>query len=103
MDTDCLTEDAYEALIVESGNVSEYLRADIGMSASEYSDEDSYLKGALKALKEIVDDSMDYLEGWSLEEDIDADEFKQDVLKLIEKINKVINTPLKDRGKPEFK
>ena len=102
MDTDYLTEDAYNVLIVESGKVLDYLRSDIGASACEYSDEDFYLQGMLEALNEIAEDSMGYLESWSLEEDVDCDAFYKGILILKDKVKTVINTPIKDRGKPEF-
>lgn len=102
MDTDYLTEKAYEVLMLESGKVLGYLRSDIGASAREYPDEDSYLQGMFELLTEIAEDPINYLESWSLEEEIDCDDFHKGILDLQAKVKKVINMPLKDRGKPEF-
>ena len=102
MDTDYLTEKAYEVLIVESGAVLDYLRSEIGASAREYPDENAYLRGTLELLAEIAEDPIDYLESWSLEEEIDCDKFHKGILGLQAKVEKVINMPLEDRGKPAF-
>jgi DNA-directed RNA polymerase specialized sigma subunit len=103
MDTDYLTEDAYNVLIVESGKVLDYLRSDIAVDSRMYHNEDEYLKGALEELNEIAEDPMDYLDGWSLEDEVDVNDFKQGILKLIEKVKQVINIPYKDRVPSEFK
>jgi hypothetical protein len=102
MDTDYLTEKAYDTLIIESGKVSEFLCAEIGASACNYSDEDSYLKATIEILKEIAEDPMDYLESWNLEEEVDCKKFYNDILGLQEKASQVMNTPVKDRGVSTF-
>ncbi len=102
MDTDYLTEDAYNVLIVESAKVLDYLRSDIAVDSSMYDNEDEYLKGTLEELNEIAEDSMDYLDGWNLEDEVDCDEFHKGILILKDKVKAVIDTPIKDRGKPEF-
>lgn len=45
MDTDELTEEAYRVLIVQSGEISEFLQVEIGVTAKYHKDEDSYLDG----------------------------------------------------------
>jgi hypothetical protein len=102
MDTDYLTEKAYDVLIIESGKVSEFLCAEIGASARDYPDEYSYLKATLEILKEIVEDPMDYLESWNLEEEVDCEKFNNDILMLKEKVTQVMDTPIKDRGAPSL-
>ena len=63
MDTDDLTEMAYQMIRI-AGDVSEYLRCDIAVRSRDYQDEDSYLKGILSFLHEIIQNPEEYLESW---------------------------------------
>jgi len=102
MDTDYLTEKAYETLISESNEISGFLCSDIGAMASEYPDEDVYLNGVVEYLDEIIEEPLAYLEGWNLEDEMEVVSFTQNVANLKQSILKVIAMPIKDRGESEF-
>ncbi len=98
MDTTLLTREAYRVLIGESGDISEYLRADVGASAHQYRDEDSYLQGMREFAAVIAADPLDYLDGWNLVGEIDPDQFGQRIAEFERKIIEVLRTPIGERG-----
>ncbi len=98
MDTDFLTEEAYRVLIGRSGEVSEYLRAEIGASASRHPNEDSYLDAMHEYTSQIAALPHEYLDGWNLLDDIDPDAFGPEVARLAAEIMRVIETPIAMRG-----
>ena len=98
MDTDYLTETAYEVLIGRSGEVSEFLRAEIGTAASHYPNEDAYLGAMHWFVSEIARYPADYLDSWNLLEEVDPREFGPEAAKLAEEIMDVLHTPLEERG-----
>lgn len=98
MDTDFLTEEAYRVLIGRSGEVSEFLRAEIGASAGFYPDEDSYLGAMHQVVSAIAEAPEDYLDRWNLLEEIDVDEFGEQVEALAKEILAVIKLPFDQRG-----
>ena len=98
MDTDFLTEEAYRVLIGRSGEISEYLRAEIGSLSRLYPNEDSYL-GAMHQYVLSVDIApYEYLDGWNLLEEIDVREFGEQVEALAKEILAVIKLPFDQRG-----
>jgi hypothetical protein len=102
MDTDYLTEAAYRVLIGRSGEVSEYLRADIGASATRYPNEDAYLSAMHQFVSQVAEDPGDYLDGWNID-DLDPVVFGAKTAKLAEEIMHVMTTPLAMRGPvPEY-
>jgi len=98
MDTDFLTREAYRVLIGRSGEVSEFLRAEIGASASRYQDEDTYLVAMRKFVLNIANNPEGYLDSWNLIDEIDPDEFGTQAHKLANDILAVSKTPLDKRG-----
>jgi len=98
MDTDFLTQKAYRVLIGQSGDVSEFLRAEIGAAASRYPSEDSYLGAIHQFVSGIADLPEDYLDRWNLLDDVNPDQFGSLARKLAEAIMTVIRTPLDERG-----
>lgn len=101
MDTDFLTRDAYRVLIGHSGEVSDFLRAEIGSASSSYSDEDSYLQAMHDLVSNIAKEPDDYLDYWNLIDDIIPEEFGTKLRALAEAIRTVIKTPLENRGSVE--
>ena len=101
MDTDLLTEKAYRVLIGRSGEVSDFLRAEIGAAASRYPNEDSYLGAMHHFVSAIGDAPEDYLERWNLIEEIDTHEFGSQAHTLADEILAVIKLPLSKRGPVE--
>ena len=98
MDTDFLTREAYQVLIVRSGTVSEFLRSEIGAAASRYPNEDSYLNAMHELVVAVSEAPEEYLDQWNLLEEINSDEFAALVANLADEIAVVIRTPKENRG-----
>ena len=97
MDTDYLTRDAYQVLIDRSGDICEYLRAEIGAAAKRYPDEDSYLGAIHHFVFEISKNPHEYLDQWNLLDEVDAVEFGTLLTELAREIMVVIETPFDNR------
>jgi hypothetical protein len=98
MDTDFLTRDAYQVLILQSRAVSAFLRADIGAAARRYPNEESYLIAMHQFVSTVADDPEGYLDGWNLLDEINPAKFGPQVARLAEGIMTVIRTPMENRG-----
>ena len=101
MDTDDLTSMAYDC-IRYADDVSDILKAELGAACTSFRTEDEYLSGILKHVREIEKDPEEYLDWWNLLDRVDIKVFKRKIRGLREHIQKTINTPLKDRGKPRW-
>jgi hypothetical protein len=101
MDTDDLTEMAYEMISI-AGEISEYLRCDIGVRSRDYKNEGEYLMGIHKFLRRILSRPHSYLESWNLEDEVDPKAFKRDVASLVEHIAATLATPISERGPTPF-
>ena len=97
MDTDFLTEDAYRVLIGRSGEVSEFLQAEIGASASRYTDEDKYLAGMHEFVSSIAKSPKNYLDFWNILDDVNPAEFAAKLTSLAKDIQSVMNIPFDNR------
>jgi hypothetical protein len=93
MDTDDLTEMAYQTLILAYGE-HDALRAEIGASARCYSKEDDFLKGTLEFINLIGEAPEDYLDQWNLLEEIDLDEFRKRLNCIHDHIQTTLLTPM---------
>ncbi len=100
MDTDDLTDKAYQMIVI-AGDISDYLRCDIGIRSKDYVNEDDYLAGMLSFLKKIAKHSQEYLEYWALF-DIDPIHFETRVRDLTSYISKIIEMPIEERGNIEI-
>jgi hypothetical protein len=69
MDTDDLSEEAYEILSV-AHTINEFVWVELGATSSRYEDEEKYLKGMLKFIQSIKDDPEGFQDMWLLEEPI---------------------------------
>lgn len=98
MDTDNLTRDAYRALIVESGVISEFLRVDIGAASYRYDNEEDYLKASRRFVSKISESPEDYIDRWNLFDEVDPEELGRETACLATVILKVIETPIDQRG-----
>jgi hypothetical protein len=102
MDTDYLTPMAYHCIIL-ANEASDILKSEIGAACSQFEDEDEYLKGILKFVIYIEKEPEDYLESWSLLDELDISIFKSAIKKLRKHIENTIKIPIKDRGEiPEY-
>ena len=101
MDTDDLTEMAYETL-ARAYAVCDVLRAEIGASAAGFKTEDEFLRGTLEFLDTILADPEDYLESWNLLDETDTQSFVGGIRVLRDHVSATANTPPAQRGKAPF-
>lgn len=97
MDTDDLTENAYEILHY-THEVNEFLWVEFGSMCRNYKNEDEYLNGLLNYTTEIKNDPDEFSDAWNLEENIKI----KDLTKIEEKIRSVLSIPFEKRQKPMF-
>ena len=97
MDTDDLTEMAYENIII-ADEITDFLKCDLGVRSRDYKDEDTYLNGILKFIRKIENDPEAYLDYWDLLEELDLGVFAKEVERLEKHIKKTIETPIERRG-----
>lgn len=97
MDTDDLTEMAYESIII-ANEITDFLKCDLGVRSKDYKDENAYLKGILKFIQKIKNDPEGYLNSWNLLEELDLTSLKKGIEFLEKHILKTIETPIDKRG-----
>jgi hypothetical protein len=97
MDTDDLTEMAYESIII-ANQITDFLKCDLGVRSKEYKDENAYLNGILKFVQKIRNDPKAYLDSWNLLEELDLGDFNKGIEELEKDIKKTIETPIEQRG-----
>jgi len=97
MDTDDLTQMAYESIVIAC-KITDFLKCDLGVRSKDYKDENAYLNGILKFVRDIKNDPEDYLDYWNLLEELDLRAFKKGIEKLEKHIVKTIATPIQQRG-----
>lgn len=100
MDTDDLTEMAYESIGL-AGEANDCLRAELGAVCSRYRNEDDYLKGILAHVMRIERAPQNYIDEWGLPEEAEV-EFTPKVRALREHIERTLAVPLAERGEPAF-
>ena len=97
MDTDDLTQMAYESIII-ANEITEFLKCDLGVRSRDYKDENAYLNGILKFIRKIMNDPESYLDYWNLWEELDLSTFEQGIEYLQKHILKTIEMPIQQRG-----
>jgi len=97
MDTDDLSEEAYEILSV-AHTINECLWVELGAMSSRYEDEEGYLKGILEFIRNIKEDPEGFQDLWLLEEPIKH----KDLLRIEEQIKKVQSIPYHQRQILEY-
>ena len=98
MDTDDLTEMAYESIII-ANEITDFLKCDLGVRSKDYKDENAYLNGILKFVQKIGNDPKAYLDFWNLLEELDLDFFMKGIEYLEKHILKTLKTPIDKRGR----
>ena len=101
MDTDDLTPMAYETLS-KAFEISDVLRAEVGVSAADFKTEDDFLRGTLEFLDEILEEPEEYLDSWNLVDDLDLRAFTKGVKDLRSHVTTTLITPQSQRGTPPF-
>ena len=97
MDTDGLTEMAYESIII-ANEITDFLKCDLGVRSKDYEDENAYLNGILQFIQKIKNDPEGYLDSWNLLEERDLGFFAKGIEYLEKHILKTIETPIEERG-----
>ena len=101
MDTDDLTEMAYET-ITRAGDVLDVLRSEIGASASDKETEDDFLRGVKVHLTRILKSARAYLDDWNYLDEVDIKVFRRRVTELLAYVEKVLSTPYRERDETAF-
>lgn len=102
MDTDDLTKEAYNVLILQSEKVSKFLTAEIGAAARLFSDEDEYLNAMLELVCEVADEPCDYLDFWTLFDIVEPEDLSDRADILAAEIKRVMEIPIAKRGPVEW-
>jgi hypothetical protein len=97
MDTDDLTEMAYET-ISRAGDVLDVLRSEIGAAAAGKTTEDDFLRGVRSHLRRILRSARDYLDSWTYSDTVDIRDFRRGVTELLSHVDKTLATPYEQRG-----
>ena len=97
MDTDELSEEAYEILRA-ARRINEFLWVELGASSKRYKDEEEYLNGMLLLIQKIKDDSERFQDMWLMEEPID----EESLVSLERTIKKVQQIPYSRRNLPHY-
>jgi hypothetical protein len=98
MDTNDLTEKAYEILTMAEG-IDHIVTVHLGTICSRLSNENEFLQEALEFMKGIVGKPTEFLENWGLKEVVDYGDFTQDIISLSNHIESIMQISLKDRGR----
>jgi hypothetical protein len=98
MDTDDLTEMAYESIII-ANKITDFLKCDLGVRSKDYKDENAYLNGILKFIQKIKNDLEGYLDYWNLLEELEFGDFSKGIEELEEHILKTLKTQIVKRGR----
>jgi len=102
MDTDDLTEMAYET-ISRAGDVLDVLRSEIGAAAAGKTMEDEFLRGVRSHLSRILRSARDYLDSWNYLDTVNIRDFKRGVTELLSHIDKTLATPYEQRGEARYR
>ena len=98
MDTNDLTEKAYEILTIAEG-IDHIVTVHLGTICSRLSTENEFLQEALEFLQGIVGKPAEFLENWGLEEVVECGNFTQNIICLSNHIERIMAIPHKDRGR----
>ena len=98
MDTDYLTEMAYQCIVI-ANYACDMLKAELGAMCSDYKSEDEYLAAVLKYVKRIERKPHEYLDDNNYLDEIDVKTFKMKLKILREHTVKTMAIPIKNRGK----
>ncbi len=97
MDTDDLSEEAYEVLI-KARQINEFLWVELGASSKKFKDEEEFLNGMLHFIQNIKDDPAWFQDMWLMEDQIN----QQSLFKLEDYIRRVQSIPYWQRQLPKY-
>ncbi len=101
MDTGDLTDMAYYVLIM-ADRITDCLKTELGVLSAKYKNEDEYLDGMLKFINRIKESPENYFDFWVLWDKLDISFFKSALEKLTRHIMMTLETPIEQRGKPDW-
>ncbi len=101
MDTGDLTDMAYDVLIIANG-ITDCLKTELGVLSAKYKNEDEYLNGILKFINRIKEAPEHYFDFWVLWDELDISFFKSSLEKLTKYVMMTLETPMEQRGKPDW-
>lgn len=103
MDTDDFSEMVWE-IIEQAAQVSDTLKAELGAMSMKYATEDDWLRGAWEFLQEIAEAPEEFVEFWNLEEEegVTATMISELAVDLASQVEKVLATPMAERGSEEM-
>lgn len=96
MDTDDLTDMAYESIVIAARFCDE-LKAELGAMSTRFKEEEGYLRAMLAHVAEIREDPREYLECWNIEEKTDIGAFRRAIVFLEDHIENTIRAPYAKR------
>ena len=98
MDTNNLTEKAYEILTIAEG-IDHTVTVNLGAICSRLSNEDDFLQVALEYMHSIIGNPKAFLENWGLDENLEIEDFAQSIINLMNLMERVMQISIKDRGR----
>jgi len=97
MDTNDLTEKAYEILKLSEG-INHLITVQIGAMCSRFIQEDDFLITVTEFIQSIMDEPEDFIENWGLEDEINVASLIISLSKLKAYVEETIKTPMENRG-----
>jgi hypothetical protein len=97
MDTDDLSDMAYATLLMAEG-ITHSFTVDLGAMSYAFQDEDTYLRKMIALVRRTKRHSNEYIEEWSLENDLSAKTLRKGMIEMEKHIVKALATPIKERG-----
>lgn len=98
MDTNDLTEQAYEILSIAE-QIDHIVTVNLGVMCSRLSNEDEFLQVAQEYMQGIISNPTEFIENWGLDENLEIENFAQSIINLRNHIVRVLQITIKDRGR----
>jgi hypothetical protein len=101
MDTDDLTEMAYQTIIL-ADEATDVLKCELGILSGKYQTEDEYLARVLEYVAALSKEPEEFLDYWGLLDETHLPAFVGKLDKLRRHVEATLHTPYPKRGKPAF-
>lgn len=101
MDTDELTEMAYQTIIL-ADEATDVLKCELGILSGKCLTEDEYLAQGLDYVAALSKEPEEFLDSWGLLDDTDVRTFVEKLDRLRQHVEVTLDTPYQNRGKPAF-
>ena len=97
MDTNDLTEKAFESLLIAE-EIDHMVTVSLGVMCTRLSSEDDFLREAFGYVKALSGNPRNFLENWGLADYLNSQVFSFKMKNLSNYIQEVIAIPIEDRG-----